>query len=455
MDERVVETGNLLKPRIVTTPPGPKTKEFNQRYGLSVTEALPKVTPLVVRDAKGALVRDIDDNVYIDFVSGFAVNSVGHCHPRVVEAVNEQVARLIHISAHLGSYESYVSLAEKVKSVAPESLKAGKVFFSNSGTEGVEAALKLTRYVTKRPLTIAYWPSFHGRTIGALSCTGVGAKLRQSITQSEMSGVHFAPYPYCYRCPLKLTYPECGIACAEYIDRMLETYVPPEDTSAIIFEPVSGEPGNIVPPPEYWPKIAETCRKHGIQMIADEVYTGFGRTGAMFAIQHWNLSPDVIVFAKAVAGGMPLGGILARKELMDKWDRGAHGSTYGGNPVSCAAGNAALDVIKSEHLDQRAKKMERKMLDRLSEMAERHSLVGDVRGKGMMVAIELVEDRETKKPGTEAAKKLLFEAYRRGLLVYVAGTYDCVIRMMPPLIIDEDTLDHGLDILDESLDKIA
>lgn len=399
--------------------------------------------------------RDIDDNVYIDFVSGFAVMSVGHCHPRVVEAVNDQVSKLIHISAHLGSYEPYVSLAEKIKGIAPRGLTDGKVFFANSGTEAVEAALKLTRYVTKKPLTIAFWPSFHGRTIGALSCTGVASSLRNGIAQAEMSGVAFAPYPYCYRCPLKLSYPECGIACAEYIDRMLETYVPPADTASVIFEPISGEPGNIVPPPEYWSMVSEICKKHGIAMISDEVYTGFGRTGAMFACQHWNVSPDVIVFAKAVAGGLPLGGILARKELMDNWNRGAHGSTYGGNPVCVAAGNAALDVIISERLDLRARKLGETMLRRLKEIAERHPLIGDVRGKGMMVAIELVQDPKTKKPASDAAKKLLFEAYRRGLLIYVAGTYDSVIRMMPPLVIEEELLEQGLQILDGSLAEIA
>ena len=453
MDETVTETAEL-KPKIVCVPPGPKTQEFNRRYNENVTGALPKVTPLVVRDAKGTLVRDIDENVYIDFVSGFAVLSVGHCHPKVVEAVSEQVRKLTHISAHLGSYEPYVALAEKVRKVAPTNLRDGKVFFSNSGTEAVEAALKLTRYVTKRPLTIAFWPSFHGRTIGALSCTGVSSKLRKGIAQSEMSGVVFAPYPYCYRCPLKLQYPDCQLACADYLENMLDTIAAPEDTASLIFEPISGEPGNIVPPPDYWPKISKICEKHGIQMIDDEVYTGFGRTGAMFACQHWGIEPHVIVFAKAIAGGMPLGGIIARKELMNEWSRGAHGSTYGGNPVCCAAGNAALDVITSEHLDQRAKRNGELMLDRLKEMADRFPIIGDARGKGMMVAIELVEDQKSKKPATEAAQRLLFEAYRRGLLIYVAGTYDSVIRLMPPLTTEEDLLEQGLDILQESLKHI-
>jgi 4-aminobutyrate aminotransferase len=442
-----------LKPGIVVKPPGPKTVAFNKRYERSVTSALPKVSPLVVRDAKGALVRDVDGNVFIDFVAGFAVMSVGHCNPAVVEAVRTQAGLLTHISAHLGSYEPYVSLAEKIRRVAPHNLRDGQVFFSNSGTEAVEAALKLAHHVTRRPLTVAFWPSFHGRTTGALSVTGVSARLKSGIARAEMSGVYFAPYAYCYRCPLKQTYPGCGVACADYLESMFDTVVPPEDTAAIIFEPVAGEPGNIVPPPEFWPKIEKIAKKHGIILIADEVYTGFGRTGAMFACEHWNLKPDIIVFAKAIAGGLPLGGIIAKRELTYKWERGAHGSTYGGNPISCAAGNAALDFITSHHLDKRAERIGNYMLTRLKEMASRYPTIGDVRGKGMMVAIELV--KADSKPATELAKKLLVEAYQRGLLIYVAGTHDSVIRMMPPLVIEQELLDQGLEILDASLKAVS
>ncbi len=438
-------------PKINVIPPGSKTEKFNKRYSKSVAGALPRTSSLVVKDAHGAIVRDIDDNEYIDFVGGFAVVSVGHCNPAVVDAVRNQVGKLIHISAHLGAYEPYLSLAEKIKSIAPGDLKRGKVLFGNSGTEAVEAALKLARYTTRKPSIIAFWPSFHGRTTAALSCTGVSASLKRYMPNVNVS---FAPYPYCYRCPFKQEYPDCGLLCVDYFKTMLETTIPPENVAGLIAELISGEPGNIVPPSEFWSTIKKICEENGILFIADEVYTGFGRTGKIFASYHWDLTPDIIDFAKAVAGGMPLGGIIAKKEIIDKWERGAHGTTYGGNPVCCAAGNAALDVILKEKLSERAEKMGEYMLKRLNELKEEHEIIGDARGKGLMVAIELVKDRKKKTPATAKAKKLLQEAHKRGLLVYVAGTYDSVIRMMPPLIISKELIDKGIDILDESLNTL-
>ena len=248
-------------PKINVIPPRSKTEKFNKRYSKSVAGALPRTSSLVVKDAHGAIVRDIDDNEYIDFVGGFAVVSVGHCNPAVVDAVRNQVGKLIHISAHLGAYEPYLSLAEKIKSIAPGDLKRGKVLFGNSGTEAVEAALKLARYTTRKPSIIAFWPSFHGRTTAALSCTGVSASLKRYMPNVNVS---FAPYPYCYRCPFKQEYPDCGLLCVDYFKTMLETTIPPENVAGLIAELISGEPGNIVPPSEFWSTIKKICEENGI-----------------------------------------------------------------------------------------------------------------------------------------------------------------------------------------------
>ncbi|MBC7225480.1 MAG: acetyl ornithine aminotransferase family protein, partial [Anaerolineae bacterium] len=353
--------------------------------------------PFVMAKGRGAEVWDVDGNRFLDFNAGIAVTATGHAHPEVVKAIQEQAEQFIHMSGTDFYYPVQIELAEKLNQISPME-EPTQVFFANSGAESVEAAFKLARYHTGRPRMLAFIGAFHGRSMGALSLTA--SKYVQRAGFSPLvPGVTHVPYAYCYRCPFNLEYPKCDLHCVTYIEEtVFRHYVPPEDVAAIFVEPIQGEGGYVVPPPEYHGRLRELMAKYGILYVADEVQTGFGRTGKWFAIEHWNVEPDIVTVAKGIASGMPLGAMIARKSVMT-WGPGAHANTFGGNPVCCAAALATIRLIE-DGLTENARVQGERMMEQLREMQSRHPSIGDVRGKGLMVGVELVLNRETKAPAT-------------------------------------------------------
>jgi 4-aminobutyrate aminotransferase len=394
----------------------------------------------------GIEVWDLDGNRFLDFCAGIAVCSTGHSHPHVVRAITDQAQQFLHMSGADFYYCRQVELAARLNELAPIAEQT-RVFFTNSGAESVEAAFKLARYHSRRPRTMAFIGAFHGRTMGALSLTASKPVQREGFAPL-VPGVTHVPYAYCYRCPYHLEYPGCDLYCVRYIDEMvLGAYCPPQEVAALIAEPIQGEGGYIVPPPGYFERLRELCDRHGILLIVDEVQSGFGRTGKMFAIEHWSTEPDAIALAKGIASGLPLGALIARQSVMD-WPPGAHANTFGGNPVSCAAALATLDLLQ-EGLVENAAQMGAYMLDRLLALQSRHPTIGDVRGKGLMLAVELVKDKKTRARASQLRDDLLQACYRRGLLVLGCGKNG--IRFTPALIVDRDDIDQALSIFDQAL----
>lgn len=440
----------LEAPKIVVTPPGPKSKELLELRRDVVPEAVYLIAPIAIEEAKNAVIRDVDGNIYIDFTSGIGVTNVGHCPETVVEAIREQVGKLIHISVHVTSYPIYLDLAQKLVEITPGRSKK-MVFFANSGAEAVENAVKISRQHTGRYGLITFENSFHGRTYMAMTLTGKWEPYKMGFAP-YVPGVFIIPFAYCYRCPFNLEYPTCGLHCIEYIKKFVfKTHVPPDDVAAIIAEPIQGEGGFVTPPMEYFRELKKICDEHGILLVIDEVQTGFARTGKMFAIEHWGVEPDLMTLAKSMAAGMPLSAVVGKNEIMRGVKVGSIGGTYGGNPVSCAAALKAIETFQKEKLDERAEKLGKEVRKRLEEMGERFEIIGDVRGKGLMQAIELVQDRKTKEPATEETKKVLKIALTKGLLILRAGLLGNVVRFHPPLTIEEELLDRGVQIVEESL----
>ncbi|HDI74460.1 MAG: acetyl ornithine aminotransferase family protein [Thermoprotei archaeon] len=440
-------------PLIKVEPPGPKAREIIGEDEKYLMQSFIRYYPLVAAEARGAVVVDVDGNKYIDFNSGLAVMSIGHCHPKVVEAIKRQSEKLLHYSLTDFYYEEPVKLARKLVEIAPGSFDK-RVFFCNSGAESIEGALKTARGYFKgsRPYILAYIGSFHGRTLGALSLTS-SKPVQRRYFSPMIPCVEHVPYPYCYRCPWKQTFPDCGYWCVDFIEEWyFKRYVPPEEVACIVFEPIAGEGGYIVPPPEYWKRIRKLCDKYGILMVDDEVQAGMGRTGRWFAIEHWNTEPDIICVAKAIASGLPLGAIIGRKEVMSL-PKGSHATTFGGNPVSCAAANAVIDVIKEEKLLSRATRLGEKILKFFEDLKTECKLIGDVRGKGLMIGIELVKDRKSKEPAKEELQKILRDCFKNGVLAIGAGI--STLRLAPPLTIPEDLLDRGLEIIASIIKKYS
>ncbi|MEM3647047.1 MAG: acetyl ornithine aminotransferase family protein [Thermofilum sp.] len=436
-----------MKPKIVVEPPGPQAREIARRDNELIMQSFARWYPLVARRAYGVWVEDVDGNVYLDFNSGIGVNNTGHCHPKVVEAIKKQAELLLHYSLTDFLYEPPVRLAEKLVAITPGSFPK-KVFYVTSGAEAIEASLKVSRghFRGSRPYIIAFVGSFHGRTMGALSLTSSKPVQRRHFAPL-VPGVFHVPYPYCFRCPFKLRYPDCNLWCVDFIEEwLLKKYVPPEEVSAIVFEPIAGEGGYIVPPPEFFPRLRKLADKYGILLVDDEVQAGIGRTGRWFAIENWNTTPDIIAIAKGIASGMPLGAIVSRADVADL-PPGSHASTFGGNPVSCAAALATLEVIEEEKLLENARRVGDFAKKRLSEIASSVSAVGDVRGIGLMIGVELV--KRDGSPNPELLQATIEKAFKKGLLVIGAGL--STIRVAPPLIITQDEMETGLEILEESL----
>ena len=410
----------------------------------SISPSISRFYPLVVESAHGSLIRDVDGNQFIDFTSGIAVLSTGSTHPKVVEAIRRQSEKFVHFSYTDFYYENLVELSERLASLTPGKFRK-MVYFGNSGAEAIEAAMKLSRNYTRRPLFIAHSGSFHGRTMGALSLTASKPIQRKGSLPLVPDVVHF-PFPYCYRCPWKQTFPECDYYCIDYFkEQYLEKFVPIDDVAAYFLEPIQGEGGYVVPPPEYFKRM-EFMRKEGVLFVADEIQTGMGRTGKYFGIENFGVVPDILAIAKGIASGMPLSATVARSDVMESWKPGQHASTFGANPVAVEAALATLDVMKSERLLDNAKKQGRRALGRLLETKERYEIVGDVRGIGLFIGVEIVKDKKTKKRGEEEAREIMNRCFKSGLLVITAGRN--TLRIIPPLNTTEDELDEGLDILE-------
>ena len=437
-------------PKIKVTPPGPKAKKIVERDAAVISPSFGRAYPLVVESAEGNIVRDVDGNEFIDMNAGLAVCSVGHGHPKLKKAIKDQVDKFIHYSYTDFFYDDYVDLGEELSKILPMMGKK-KVFYGNSGAEAIEAAMKVSRWHSGRQGYIAYIGSFHGRTMGAISLTASKPYQRRKFSPL-IPGVEHVFYPYCYRCPFNLECPSCGYACVDYIDDYLfHKYVAPEEVAMLIAEPIQGEGGYVVPPDGYFKKLKKLLDEYGILFAVDEVQSGVGRTGKWWAIEHFGVEPDILCSAKGIAAGLPLGVMASKAEIQD-WTPGSHASTFGGNPVSCAAALAVLDIIKTEKLLDNATEQGDYIKKRLEEMKETHPMIGDVRGKGLMVGVEIVKDKDSKKVAPKATEAVMMECFRNGLAIVNCGVN--IIRWMPPLTITRDLIEPSLEIFEKALSKI-
>ncbi len=433
-------------PQILSPLPGPRAARIIARDRDFVSPSYTRAYPLVAERGEGAIVEDVDGNRFLDFSAGIAVVATGHCHPRVVSAIREQAGRLIHMSGTDFYYESLAVLAEKLSGIAPGGVPC-RVHFANSGAEAVEAAIKLARYHTGREKFIAFLGGFHGRTMGALSLTASKAVQRRGFGPL-VPGVHHIPYAACYRCPYGKQLETCGVECVSVLeDQVFKTVVPAQEVAAIVLEPVQGEGGYLVPPRKFFDELRRVAEKHGILLIADEVQTGMGRTGRMFASEHFGLVPDVMTLAKGIASGMPLGVTMARAAIM-QWERGAHASTFGGNPVAIAAALATIELLEQELVDNAAR-MGSYLLERMRAWPRRFAAVGDVRGLGLMLGIDFVRDQQTREKAPGVRDRVVQLAFERGLLVLGAG--ENVVRLSPPLTITPGQADFALDTLEDCI----
>jgi len=440
-------------PNIVTPPPGPKSKALVEKRNDLIPPGVYLVQPVTIAESKGAVMKDVDGNSYIDFTSGIGVTSLGHCADEIVETISEQASKIIHTCIHVVNYEPYLDLAQKLTEVTPGDFKKRAILL-NSGSEAVENAIKVVRQSTGRPNILSFENSFHGRTYMALTLTGKWDPYKVGIGPF-VPGVYFTPFPYSYRCPWGTDDPEeCGKAAIHHIEKnVFKTQVDPSTVGAIITEPIQGEGGFIVPPDSFLPDLKGLCEEHGIQLIVDEIQTGYARTGKMWAIEHWGVEPDLMTIAKAIASGLPLSAVVARDELMKDIYPGSLGGTYGGNPIACAAALKVLEMIEREKIVDKAAALGVKLGKRLDEFYDSFEVIGDVRGKGPMLAMEMVKDRGSRKPNPEAASKVMKAALASGLLTLKAGLYNNCIRLHPPLTIEDELLEKGLDILEKALKK--
>ena len=417
-------------PNIKIKPPGPKAKaivEKDQRY---TAPAYGRVYPLVVKEGRGMVIEDVDGNLFLDFMAGIAVASTGHSHPKVVKAIEEQARKLLHICGSDFYYEPMAELAEKLSRIAP-GRSSKKVFLTNSGTETIEAAFKLARFATKRNHVIAFLGAFHGRTMGALSLTASRSSHRAHFSPL-VPDIHHAPYGQ-----------------ANYLEQVLFRYeVTPEEVAAIFVEPILGEGGYIVPPPEFLPRLKELCQRHGILLVVDEIQSGFGRTGKMFACEHWGVEPDILCAAKGIASGMPLGAMIAREEI-SIWTRSTHGSTFGGNPVACAAALATIDLIE-DGLIKNAGEVGNYLKESLAQLRGRHPRMSDVRGLGLMIGVEFAQNDG--KLNTKFRDQVMAKSFDQGLLLLSCG--ESTIRFCPPLIVKRDEVDTAVGIFDAVLTEL-
>jgi 4-aminobutyrate aminotransferase len=445
---RMLDQGGSMK-LVKEIPDSDSQEEWLARERAHLSQVLYRYTPLVIDHAQGSYLYTVDGRRILDFASGIAVTSLGHGHPEVIKAAHQQLDKLVHISV-VAHHQPAIQLAERIAALAPG--KLDKVFFANSGAEAVEGAIKLARYVTGRPALIAFQGAFHGRTYGALSLTASKGYYRERY-EPLLPAVYHTPYPYAYRNP---TGPG-EAATLDYvfnaIEEMLDTRVPPRNVAAFIVEPVLGEGGYVVPPAAFLPRLRTLCDQHGILLIADEVQSGYGRTGKMFASEHTRVVPDIMTLAKSIASGLPLSAIVASSKLMDQWEPAAHGSTFGGNPVACAAGVATLDVFEREGTLKNTVEKGAELIRRLRDLQQRMPAIGDVRGLGLMIGVELVKKDGT--PDKELQKRIRKVCLDTGMVLLSCGPHDNVLRLVPPLNISQTELDEGWEILNGAFQEVA
>ena len=440
--------------RKVTDIPGPKALAVLSRRDVAVPRGVPYATiaPVVVASARGAVIEDVDGNLFIDFAGGIGTLNVGHTPPSVVAAVREQLDRFIHTCFSAMPYSDYVSLAERLARLTPGSFPK-KTMFVNSGAEAVENAVKIARHATKRPGILCFEDAFHGRTLTALALTSRIDPYKAGMGPSD-TPILRVPYAYCYRCAYRLTYPTCGLACVDAIDEYFLRYVEPQSIAAVIVEPVLGEGGFVVPPNEFLGRLGTLCRRYGILTIADEIQTGIGRTGRTFACEHYDFVPDILLTAKSLAAGVPLAAVVGRADVMDSPGPGSLGGTFTGNPLALAAAHAVLDLLERDGLLARAEAIGASIEARARGWADRYPLLGHIRRLGAMVGLELVRDRQTREPAKAETKELVALACQRGVILIPAGTYGNVIRFLAPLTISDTELDEGLDVLDDCFETL-
>ena len=437
-------------PHLKTALPGPKAKALIERDGKVVSPSYTRDYPFVIARGEGATVEDVDGNVFLDCAAGIAVNSTGHSHPTVVAAIVDQAQKFLHMSGTDFYYEPQVRLGEELADTAPMSGQV-RTFYANSGTEANEAAIKLARYHTKRYGILGFLGSFHGRTMGSLSLTSSRAIQRRGFGPMQ-GGTFHAPYANCYRCPVGLTPDRCGAECLEFLEEQILVHlISPDDVAAVLVEPIQGEGGYVVPAKAFHERLRALTKQHGMLLMVDEVQSGMGRTGKMWAIEHFGVEPDVVTAAKGIASGLPLGVTIAKADVMG-WPPGAHASTFGGNPVSCAAAIATIGLLR-ESLVKNAAEVGEHLLAGLRALKDKHPIIGDVRGKGLMVGVELVRDRVTKERATTERNAVVDEAFHRGMLILGAGRN--AIRFSPPLVLSKSQADTAIRIFDESLTAVT
>ncbi len=436
-------------PNLLTPLPGPKAREVIARDAQFVSPSYTRGYPMVAKRGRGAMVEDVDGNLFLDFAAGIAVVSTGHCHPVVVEAIQKQAAELIHISCTDFYYQGLVNLAERLAAIAPGK-EPKKVYFGNSGAEAIEAAIKLARYHTRRDKIIAFHGCFHGRTLGALSLTASKAVQRKGFG-TLLAGVFHIPYPNSYRCAYGNPSPCTCVEAATFLEtEIFKRLVSPEEVAAIFIEPIQGEGGYLPASKEFLQELQRICRKHGILLVCDEVQSGMGRTGKWWASDHAGIEPDILCVAKGIASGMPLSATIARASLMD-WKPGAHASTFGGNPVCIAAALATMDLLESEYIEN-ARRVGEFLMGRMANWPVHHRIVGEVRGKGLMIGVEIVRDQKTKERAGDLRDAIVDLAFEKGLLLLGAG--ENTIRIAPPLIVDEEQAAFAAQTLEECISEV-
>ncbi len=435
--------------QLKTAIPGPKSLALAERSSEAVARGVSQLTPIFVERAEGAVIEDVDGNRFLDLAGGIGCLNVGHRAPAVIDALRKQVDRFLHTCFMVTPYESYIALAEKLNALAPGHT-AKKTLLVNSGAEAVENAIKIARAYTKRPAVICFEDGFHGRTLLTLSLTSKTHPYKTGF-EPFVPEIYRVPFAYCYRCSYNLTYPKCGVHCARHLEDTFKRVVPAESVAAIIAEPVLGEGGFVAPPREWLAVVQQICESHGILLIADEVQTGFGRTGHFFACEHYGVEPDLLITAKSLGGGLPIGAITGKAHIMDHTGPGSLGGTFGGNPLSCVAALAAIEAIQAGNLNRRASELGDSFREKAFSWQKRHPIIGDIRGLGAMQAIEIVKPDGSRLPDPDTTKKIIHYCCSRGVILVTAGTYSNVIRLLMPLVITDDQMSEALDVLEAAL----
>ncbi len=438
--------------QLKTSIPGPKSKALGVRRSAAIPQAISHATPIYVAKTEGAVLEDVDGNRYIDFAGGIGCLNTGHRAPGVLAAIQRQLDKFLHVCVQVTPYEGYIRLAERMNELTPGRF-AKKTFFVNTGAEAVENAVKIARAATGRPGIIAFEDAFHGRTMMALSLTSKTHPYKAGF-QPFPGEVYRIPYAYCYRCSYSLQYPSCDLYCARHLEDTFKRVVAAEGVAAVIAEPVLGEGGFVAPPQDYFRTLIDICHKYGVLFIADEVQSGFGRTGALFASEHYGIEPDILITAKSIGGGLPLAAVTGRAEIMDAPGPGGLGGTFAGNPVACEAALAVLDMFEQQDLNRRANALGDRFQKRAREWQKRWPMIGEVRGLGAMQALELVQSQDKREPAAEETKQVTQYCYEHGVITISAGSYGNVIRLLMPLVIADEQMDEALNVLEGALKTV-